>query len=192
MNLRKYVDLVEEIHMENGRPVNPPVRKAAAVAVIKNPFVGRYEDHLDQLIEMGDALGEILSKRALAVLNMAPERVESFGKGAMVGMKGELEHAAALLHPKLGHAVRRVVGGGKTMMPSAKKMGTPGMALDVPLHCKDAALVRSHFDAMTVRVPDGPREDEILVIVVLTDGGRPLSRVGGLKKEDISVYDGIR
>jgi hypothetical protein len=192
MDVRKYVDLVEETHMENGRPVVPPVRKAAAVAVIKNPFAGRYEAHLDRLIEMGDVLGEILSKRALTVLNMTPEQVESFGKGAMVGMKGELEHAAALLHPKLGHAVRRVVGGGKTMMPSAKKMGVPGTELDVPLHCKDAALVRSHFDAMTVRVPDAPREDEILVMVILTDGGRPLSRVGGLKKEEISAYDGIR
>ena len=192
MDVRKYVDLVEEIHMENDRPVVPPVRKAAAVAVIKNPFAGGYEENLDRLVEMGDALGEILSKRALTVLNMAPEQVESFGKGAMVGMKGELEHAAALLHPKLGHAVRRVVGGGKTMMPSAKKMGGPGTELDVPLHCKDAALVRSHFDAMTVRASDGPREDEILVMVVLTDAGRPLSRVGGLKKEDISMYDGIR
>jgi hypothetical protein len=192
MDVRKYVDLVEETLMENGRPVVPPIRKAAAVAVIKNPFAGRYEKNLDLLIEMGDALGEILSKRALNVLKMAPEQVESFGKGAMVGMKGELEHAAALLHPKLGHAVRRVVGGGKTMMPSSKKMGVPGTELDVPLHCREAALVRSHFDAMTVRVPDGPREDEILVMVILTDGGRPLSRVGGLKKEEISVYDGIR
>lgn len=192
MDVRKFLDLVEETHMENGRPVIPAARKAAAVAVIKNPFAGRFEQDLDPLIEMGDTLGEILANRALNALNILPEQVESFGKGALVGMGGELEHAAALLHPKLGHAVRRVVGGGKTMMPSVKKMGVPGTELDVPVHCRDAALVRSHFDAMTVRVPDGPRTDEILVMVILTDAGRPLPRVGGLKKEEIAVYDGIR
>jgi hypothetical protein len=109
-----------------------------------------------------------------------------------VGLGGELEHAAAIMHPKLGHAVRRVVGGGKTMMPSTKKIGAAGTELDVPVHCKEAALVRSHFDAMAVRVHDAPRDDEIIVIVVLTDAGRPLARVGGLKKEEISVRDGLR
>jgi hypothetical protein len=96
------------------------------------------------------------------------------------------------MHPKLGHAVRRVVGGGKTMMPSANKVGAAGTELDVPVHCKEAALVRSHFDAMPVRVHDAPRDDEILVVVVLTAAGRPLARVGGLKKEEISVRDGLR
>lgn len=192
MDVRKYVDIVEEIQMENGQKISPPVKKAAAIAVIKNPFVNRYEENLDSLIDIGDTLGEELSRRAMAALNIEPDQVESFGKGALVGLGGELEHAAALMHPKLGHAVRRVVGGGKTMMPSACKMGGTGTELDVPVHCKEAALVRSHFDAMSVRVQDAPRDDEILVIVVLTDGGRPLSRVGGLKKEEISIRDGLR
>ena len=188
MIVRKYVDIVEEIHMENEQPVNPPAKKAAAVAVIKNPFAGRYEENLDTLVEIGDLLGEELSRRALKTLGIEPDKVESFGKGALVGLDGELEHAAAIMHPKLGHAVRRVVGGGKTMMPSANKVGVAGTELDVPVHCKDAALVRSNFDAMAVRVQDAPRNDEILVAVILTDAGRPLSRVGGLKKEEISVW----
>jgi hypothetical protein len=192
MDVRKYVDLIEEIRMENGQPVNPPARKAAAIAVIKNPFAGAYEEDLESLTDIGDILGEELSRRAMRSLQIEPDDVESFGKGAVVGLEGELEHAAALLHPKLGHAVRRVVGGGKTMMPSAKKMGVAGTELDVPVHCKEAALVRSHFDAMAVRVYDAPRADEILVIVVLTDAGRPLSRVGGLKKEEISIRNGLR
>lgn len=192
MQVRKYVDIVEEIHVENGKILDRPVKKAAAVAVIKNPFTDTYAQDLDDLIETGDQLGEALSRRAMAALNIEPDQVESFGKGALVGTGGELEHAAALLHPKLGHAVRRVVGGGKTMMPSSKKIGAPGTELDVPVHYKDAALVRSNFDAMAVRVQDAPRHDEILVIVILTDGGRPLSRVGGLKKEEVSVGDGLR
>jgi hypothetical protein len=192
MDVRKYVDLIEDIRTDNGKPVNPPARKAAAIAIIKNPFAGTFEEDLDLLTDIGDSLGEELSRRAMRSLQIDPEKVESFGKGALVGLGGELEHAAALLHPKLGHAVRRVVGGGKTMMPSAKKMGVAGTELDVPVHCKEAALVRSHFDAMAVRVHDAPRNDEILVVVVLTDAGRPLARVGGLKKEEISIRDGLR
>ena len=192
MDVRKYVEIVEEIQMENGRQVNPPARKIAALAVIKNPFAGAYEDDLAVLTDIGDTLGEILPQRALRAMGIEAGRIESFGKGAVVGLGGELEHAAAILHPKLGHAVRRVVGGGKTMMPSAGKMGGAGTELEVPLHCKEAALVRSHFDAMAIRVPDAPRDDEIVVAVVLSDAGRPLARVGGLKKDEISVRDGLR
>jgi hypothetical protein len=192
MKVRKYIDLIEEIRMENGKPVNPPTKKAAAIAIIKNPFVDKFMEDLEPLTDIGDILGEELSKRAMGSLQIGPDKVQSFGKGALVGSGGELEHAAAILHPKLGHAVRRVVGGGKTMMPSAKKVGGAGTELDVPVHCKDAALVRSHFDAMAVRVHDAPRDDEILVAVILTDAGRPLARVGGLRKEEISIRDGLR
>lgn len=192
MDLRKYVDLVETLHMENGQAVSPPIRRAAALAVISNPFAGQYVKDLEVLTDIGDRLGEELSRRALKALGIEAEAVEGFGKAALIGLGGELEHAAAILHPKLGHAVRRVVGGGKTMMPSAKKIGVAGTELDVPLHCKEAALVRSHFDAMPVRVQDAPRPGEIIVVVALTDGGRPLARVGGLKKDDVSVYDGLR
>lgn len=192
MDLRKYVDLVETLYMENGQAVSPPIRRAAALAVISNPFAGQYVKDLEVLTDIGDRLGEELSRRALKALGIEPEAVEGFGKAALIGLGGELEHAAAILHPKLGHAVRRVVGGGKTMMPSAKKIGVAGTELDVPLHCKEAALVRSHFDAMPVRVQDAPRPGEIIVVVVLADGGRPLARVGGLKKDDVSMYDGLR
>lgn len=192
MEVRKYVDIVEEIQMDNGKSVAPVIKKAAAVAVIKNPFAGTCAENLDELIETGDQLGELLARRAIQAMGIKAEQVESFGKGVIVGMGGELEHAAALMHPKLGHAVRRVVGGGKTMMPSANKMGVPGTELDVPVHCKEAALVRSHFDAMPVSVQDAPRNDEVMVIVILTSGGRPLSRIGGLKKEEVSVRDGLR
>ena len=116
MEVRKYVDLIEEIKMENGKPIDPPARKAAAIAVIRNPFASTYEEDLETLTNIGDILGEELSLRALRALQIDPDKVESFGKGAIVGLGGELEHAAAILHPKLGHAVRRVVGGGKTMI----------------------------------------------------------------------------
>jgi hypothetical protein len=109
-----------------------------------------------------------------------------------VGSKGELEHCGALMHPALGKPMRDNVGGGKALIPSAKKLGFPGAALDVPLHFKDAAFVRSHFDAMEVRLPDAPRGDELVLIVAVTDSGRPVARVGGLKLEEAKKEDGLR
>jgi len=192
MEIRKVVVVVEETHKEAGREVSPPTRKAAAIAVIKNPFAGRYEEDLSLLMEYGEKLGGMLGERAVAALGIPKERVDSYGKGAIVGLRGELEHAAAILHPKLGAPLREAVGGGKAIIPSAKKMGGAGTPLDVPLHFKNAAFVRSHFDAMEVRVHDAPRDDEILVAIVVTDSGRPLARVGGLKKEEAKGEDGLR
>jgi len=192
MEVRKFVTIVEETVIEGGKKVDPPTRKAAAVAVIKNPFAGKYEEKLDSLIDIGEALGGILGKKAVEALKIAPEKAESYGKAAVVGMDGELEHAAAILHPKLGTPLREAVGGGKAIIPSAKKMGGPGTEIDVPLHYKDAAFVRTHFDAMTVRIPDAPRSDEILVAIVVTDSGRPHARIGGLKKEEAKKEDGLR
>lgn len=192
MEVRKYVTLLEETLVEGGEKVDPPTRKAAAVAIIKNPYAGKYVEQLDELIEIGETLGGILGKRAVEALRIPPERAESYGKAAIVGVSGELEHAAAILHPKLGTLLREAVGGGKAIIPSAKKMGGPGTEIDVPLHYKDAAFVRSHFDAMTVRVPDAPRADEILVAIVVTDSGRPHPRIGGLKKEEAKKEDGLR
>jgi len=192
MEVRKYVTIVEETVIEGGKNVDPPTRKAAAVAVIKNPFAGKYMENLDSLIDIGEALGGILGKKAVEALKIGPEKVESYGKAAIVGVDGELEHAAAILHPKLGTPLREAVGGGKAIIPSAKKMGGPGTEIDVPLHYKDAAFVRSHFDAMTVRVQDAPRSDEILVAIVVTDSGRPHPRIGGLKKEEAKKEDGLR
>ena len=192
MEVRKYVTIVEETVVEGGKRVDPPTRKAAAIAVIKNPFAGKHVEKLESLIDIGEALGGILGKKAVEALKIGPEKVESYGKAAIVGVDGELEHAAAILHPKLGTPLREAVGGGKAIIPSAKKMGGPGTEIDVPLHYKDAAFVRSHFDAMTVRVQDAPRSDEILVAIVVTDSGRPHPRIGGLKKEEAKKEDGLR
>jgi len=192
MEIRKLVKIVEETRTEMGKSVNPPTRRAAALAVIKNPFAGRYEENLDELIQVGEELGGLLAKMALDALGIGPEKAESYGKAAIVGSRGELEHAAAILHPKLGTPFRNALGGGKAIIPSAKKMGRPGTEIDVPVHYKDAAFVRSHFDAMPVRVQDAPRGDEIVVALVITDSGRPLPRIGGLKKEEAKKEDGLR
>ena len=190
--IRKLVTFVEETRLEMGRPVDPPTRRAAAVAVIENPFAGRYVEDLSELIEIGEELGRLLTERAVAALGIPGDRAESYGKAAAVGEEGELEHAAALLHPKLGAPVRQVLGKGAALIPSSKKRGGPGMALDIPLGHKDAAFVRSHFDGMEVRVTDAPRAREIMVAVAVTDSGRPLPRVGGLTKDQIKGEDGLR
>jgi len=190
--IRKIVTVVEETVTEMGRPVTPPTRRAAAVAVIENPFAGRYAEDLTELFEIGEELGALLAEKAVAALGIEGSRAESYGKAAAVGENGELEHAAAILHPKLGTPVRRVLGKGAALIPSSKKRGGPGVALDIPLGHKDAAYVRSHFDGMEVRIADAPRAGEIVVAVAVTDSGRPLPRVGGLTKEQIKGEDGLR
>jgi len=192
MKIRKIVTIVEEVKMEIGQPLEKPIRKAAAVAVFENPFAGKYVEDLAPLIDASVELGELLTKKAVAALGVALNEVESYGKGVIVGENGELEHAAALMHPKLGKPMRDNIGGGKALIPSAKKVGGVGTALDVPLGYKDAAFVRTHFDAMEVRVSDGPRANEIALAVVVTNGGRPLARVGGLQKEEVKGEDGLR
>ena len=160
-NIRKLVTFVEETRSEMGQCIDPPTRRAAAVAVIENPFAGRYVENLDDLIAVGEELGALLTERAVAALGIAGDKVESYGKAAAVGENGELEHAAAILHPKLGAPARAALGGGAALIPSSKKRGGPGVALDIPLGHKDAAFVRSHFDGMEVRVVDAPRANEI-------------------------------
>ena len=190
--IRKLVTVVEETRSEMGRPVDPPTRRAAAVAVIGNPFAGRYADDLSDLVAIGEELGDLLTRRAVAALGIEGSAVQSYGKAAAVGENGELEHAAAILHPKLGAPVRAALGGGAALIPSSKKRGGPGVTLDIPLGHKDAAFVRSHFDGMEVRITDAPRADEIMVAVAVTDSGRPLARVGGLAIGDIKGEDGLR
>ena len=190
--IRKLLIVVEQTLEEAGQALAPPVRKAAAIAVISNAFAGRYETDLTPLVETGASLGAELGRRAVEALGIAPGDVHSYGKAAIVGEDGELEHAAALLHPKLGAPLRDAVGGGAALVPSAKKRGGMGAAIDVPLGHKDAAFVRSHFDAMEIRVPDAPRRDEIVVAVVVTDSGRPLPRIGGLQAHEIIGKDGLR
>src|SRR5580693_1960501 len=154
-SIRKIATFVEEISTEMGRKVDPPTRRAAAVAVIENPYAGQYVEDLSELMT-----------------------------------NGELEHAAAILHPKLGTPVRRVLGKGAALIPSSKKRGGLGVVLDIPLGHKDAAFVRSHFDGMEVRISDAPRANEIMVAIAVTDSGRPLSRIGGLSKDQIKGEDG--
>jgi hypothetical protein len=190
--IRKLLTFVEETRLEMDQKIEPPTRRAAAIAVIENPFAGRYVEDLSELIDIGEELGDLLAKRAVAALGIEGPRAESYGKAAAVGENGELEHAAAILHPKLGAPVRKVLGTGAALIPSSKKRGGPGTVLDVPLGHKDAAFVRSHFDGMEVRVPDAPRANEIVIAVAITDSGRPLARVGGLKKNEIKGTDGLR
>jgi hypothetical protein len=190
--IRKIVTFVEETHTEMDRPVNPVTRRAAAAAIIENPFAGRYVEDLSELMEIGEELGSLLAERAVRALGIPGPAAESYGKAAAVGENGELEHAAAILHPKLGAPVRKVLGKGAALIPSSKKRGGPGVVLDIPLGHKDAAFVRSHFDGMEIRVNDAPRADEILVAIAITDSGRPLPRVGGLTKEQIKGEDGLR
>jgi hypothetical protein len=190
--LRKLVTIADEVLVEMGQTVAPPTRRAAAIAVIANPFAGRFAADLSALIETGEALGALLTQRAVAALGIAPEAAESYGKAAIVGEGGEIEHAAAVLHPKLGAPMRAVLGGGAALVPSAKKRGAMGSVIDVPIGHRNAAYVRSHFDAMEVSIADAPRAGEILVAVVVTDSGRPLPRVGGLAKAEIGGQDGLR
>lgn len=190
--IRKILVVVEETLTEMGRPVPQPAKRAAAVAVIENPFAGRYEEDLSPLISMGEELGGLLAERAVAALGISGPDAQSYGKAALVGENGELEHAAALLHPKMGTPVRQVLGKGAALIPSSKRRGGLGAELDIPLGHKDAAYVRSHFDGMQVSVPDAPRANEIVVAVAVTTSGRPLPRIGGLKAEDIKGEDGLR
>ena len=190
--IRKLIVSVEETRQDMGKAVEPPTRKAAAVAVIENPFAGQYAQELKPLMDIGEELGGLLGEKAVAALGVAPTEIESYGKAAIVGEKGEWEHAAAILHPRLGKPLRAAVEKGAALVPSAKKLGGLGTAIDVPLGHKDAAFVRSHFDAVEIRIPDAPRGDEIVVAVAVTDSGRPLARVGGLQKNEIKGEDGLR
>lgn len=190
--IRKLIVSVEETRREMGRDITPATRRALAIAVIENPYAGRYSESLDELIAVGEELGALLGERCVQALGIAPEAAESYGKAAVVGEAGELEHAAAILHPKLGAPLRKAVQKGAALVPSAKKSGGPGTPIDVPLGHKDAAFVRSHFDAIEARVADAPRAGEILVAVAVTDSGRPLPRIGGLQKHEIKGEDGLR
>lgn len=190
--IRKIVTVVEETHEEAGQSIVPATRRAAAIAVIENPFAGRFEADLEPLMAIGEELGGLLGNACVAALGISPAAAESYGKAALVGENGELEHAAAILHPRLGAPLRTAVEKGAALVPSNKKRGGMGHPLDVPLGHKDAAYVRSHFDGMEVSVNDAPRANEILVAVAVTDSGRPLPRVGGLTHAAAEGKDGLR
>jgi Amino acid synthesis len=188
---RKFHATVEEIFHEGGPRAARPLRRAALLAVIHNPYAGRYEPDILPMMEALNDLGVEMAGRLVTMLGGDPKAVEGYGKGAIVGAAGELEHGA-LWHVPGGYAMRRVLGEAKAIVPSAKKVGAPGSHLDVPITHINASYVRSHFDAMEVGLADGPREDELLLALVMTTGPRIHARVGGLKAAEIKGEDGLR
>lgn len=182
IKIRKTLLIVEDTHREVGQEVHPALRKVAAIAVVENPFAGRYVEDLSPLVDFGELLGESLTQRAVEALQVAPGEVKGYGKGAIVGTAGEVEHCAALIHPKMGKPLRAAVNGGKAIVPSTKKRGGPGTRIDVPLFFKDDEWWMPYLDAMEINVPDAPAPDEVVVAVVLSSDGRPLSRVGGQRE----------
>lgn len=189
--IRKELLILEEIFHEGGEPAAVPQRKAALVTVIANPFAGRHVKEIEHFMDDLKPLGVAMARRLIAALGGDPKAIEGYGKGAIVGTAGELEHGA-LWHVPGGYAMREALGGAKAIVPSTKKVGAAGARLDVPITHIDAAYVRSHFDAMEVGVPDAPRPDEIALVLVMTTGARIHARVGGLKASEIEGRDGLR
>lgn len=183
--------LVEEIFHEGGPPAAVPLKRAALCAVLRNPFAGRYVEDILPMMEALNPLGVDMAGRLVAALGGEPARIEGYGKGAIIGAAGELEHGA-LWHVPGGYAMRRVLGQAKAIVPSAKKVGGPGTRLDVPVTHVNASYVRSHFDAMEVGVPGAPAADELVFVLVMTTGPRIHARVGGLKASEIKGEDGLR
>jgi len=215
ITIRRIVTHVEDIHHEFGPPASEPLRRGAIAAVLTNPFAGRYVAEIVPMMDALQPVGIEMAQRLRAAMSVPVERIESYGKGAIVGAAGELEHGA-LWHVPGGYAMRELLGWkgdrnayaqGKAtapaastaqpgnalaIVPSTKKVGGPGTALDVPLTHINAAYVRSHFDAMEVRVPGAPAADEIVFILVMSTGARVHSRVGGLKAAEIAQWNGLR
>ena len=189
--VRKKITCVEEIFHEGGPVAERPPLRAASLAVIRNPFAGSYIQDIESFMDDLKPLGLEMARSLVAALGGDPKRIEGYGKGAIVGAAGELEHGA-LWHVPGGYAMREVLGGTKAIVPSTKKVGPPGSRLDIPVTHINASYVRSHFDAMEVGINDAPRADEILLVLVMTTGARVHARVGGLKASDIKGEDGLR
>jgi hypothetical protein len=186
--VRKWLTQIEQIDREMGRPLPRPLRKVVVAAVVTNPYAGQWADDLSELVDLGGWLSEQLGHRAREALG---EEIEGYGKGGIVGEDGEIEHVAAVLHPKFGAPIRAIAGG-VSILPSVKKRSVAGAALDIPVHHKTAMLVRSHFDGVELRCPDAPHADELLVALAVTNGGRPFARVGGLRPDEVRGEDGLR
>jgi hypothetical protein len=191
VQIRKFHSTVEEIFHEGGPRAPRPLRRAAVLAAIRNPYAGRYEPEIQPFMEALNGLGVEMAERLVALLGGDPKVVEGYGKGAIVGAAGEIEHGA-LWHVPGGYAMRRVLGDAKAIVPATKKVGGPGARLDVPITHVNASYVRSHFDAMELGIPDAPRGDEMVVALVMTTGPRIHARVGGLKASEIKGEDGLR
>jgi hypothetical protein len=191
IQVREIFTQVEEIFHEFGPPAAKPLERGAVCAVLTNPFAGRYEPNIMPMMEALNPLGIEMSRRLLAAMRVGPQQIEGYGKGAIVGSAGELEHGA-LWHVPGGYAMREVLGGAKAIVSSTKKVGAPGTKLDVPITHINASYVRSHFDAMEVYVPGAPAADELVYVLVMTTGPRVHERVGGLRAAEIKGMDGLR
>jgi hypothetical protein len=189
--LRKYQVSVEEIYHEGGPVAARPLKRGSALAVIRNPFAGRYVEEIAGFMDDLKPIGLRMAKELIAALGGNPKAIEGYGKGAIVGSAGELEHGA-LWHVPGGYAMRELLGNAKAIVASTKKVGGPGTRLDVPVTHINASYVRSHFDGIEVGITDAPRADEILLALVMTTGPRIHARVGGLKANEIKGEDGLR
>jgi hypothetical protein len=191
VKVRKYVGMVDETLHDGGPDLTKPVRKAVVGGVVANPFAGRYVEDLRPMVQALEPLAMELTNRLMKMLGATGQEFEAYGKGVIVGVAGELEHAA-IWHEPAGVGVRKAMGGAKSIMPSTGKVAAAGARIDIPLHHVNAAYVRSHYDAIEFAVPDGPKPDEIVFIVAAAIGGRPYPRVGGLTVDGIKVGDGQR
>jgi hypothetical protein len=190
IDVRKLVLSVEEVWHDRGPRLEPPLRRGSIAALLRNPYAGRYVDDIQPMMEALKPLGREMASRLIAALGGAGA-IESYGKGALVGLDGELEHGA-LWHLPGGYGMRDLLEGSHAIVPSTTKIGAAGAAIDIPVHHRVAAYVRSHFDTLEVRVPDGPRADEMMLVLAMTTGPRPHARVGGLRVDEISKFDGQR
>jgi hypothetical protein len=189
MPIKRVLTFLDEVRTADGRDVVPPLRKAAAVAIIDNPFAGRFVEDLSPLTRASEAIGREIC--AIAVRLLAPDQAVSYGKAAVVGINGEQEHGNAMLTTVFGNVMREAAGGGKAWISSMTKRAAPGAAIDIPLAHKDALYVRSHYDGMTLTLPDAPQPNEIAIVAVYATRGRPNQRVGGLSASDIKGQDGL-
>jgi amino acid synthesis protein len=189
MQIRKIITLIDEARSEAGQPSDHPLRKVAAAAIVGNPFAGRFQSDLSSLVEASAALGKEISEIALAAMGGYP--VESYGKAAIIGLSGEQEHGVALLTTVFGNVIRATAGGGKAWISSLTKRAAPGATIDIPLAHKDALYVRSHYDGISIMLPDAPLPDEIAIICAYANRGRLNHRVGGLASQDIKGLDGL-
>lgn len=191
IRIRKFQIVTEEILHEGGPPPRSARRRGAIAVVLDNPYSGRYVEEITPLMEAMKDLGKEMAARLVRAIGVNPSEIEAYGKGSIVGGDGELEHGA-LWHVPGGYGMREILGGAKAIVPSAKKVGGIGAAIDVPIHHINAAYVRSHFDAMEVRVPDAPRAGELVFVLAMTTGPRVHARVGGLQASEIKGEDGLR
>ncbi|MBP1849192.1 amino acid synthesis family protein [Rhizobium halophytocola] len=189
--IRKFLTTVEEIYHEGGPAADAPLLRGSVIAVIENPYAGGYHEEISGFMKDLEPLGLEMANRLVKALGGDAKTIQGYGKGAIVGQAGELEHGA-LWHVPGGYAMREILGDAKAIVPSTKKVGAPGTRLDVPVTHINASYVRSHFDAMEVGVPDGPRANEIALVLVMTTGSRIHARVGGLKADEIKGEDGLR